>query len=46
MAAQLRQPLYFVDFLHDPITDPETGEVVDAHPSVYESVTGGLKEIR
>lgn len=46
IAAQLKQPLYFVDFLRDPVTDPETGEVIDGHPSVYEAVPGGLPDIR
>ena len=46
MAQQLEEPLYFVDFLRLPVTDPETGEVLDAHPSFYESVAGGLPDIR
>lgn len=46
MARQLEEPLYFVDFLRVPVTDPETGEVLDAHPSFYESVAGGLPDIR
>ena len=46
VAAQLKRPLHFVDFLREPVTDPETGEVIDAHPSVYESVVGGLPDIR
>jgi hypothetical protein len=40
------EPLYFVDFLRDPVIDEDTGEVVDAHPSHYEAVPGGLAEIR
>ena len=46
VARQLEEPLYFVDFLRLPVTDPETGEVLDAHPSNYESVAGGLPDIR
>lgn len=46
VARQLEEPLYFVDFLRPPITDNETGEVLDAHPSCYESVSGGLPDIR
>lgn len=38
--------MYFVDFLREPATDEETGEVTDAHPSNYEAVPGGLQEIR
>jgi len=40
------EPLYFVDFLREPVLDDETGEVVDAHPSFYEAVPGGLAEVR
>lgn len=40
------EPLYFVDFLREPSTDEETGEVLDAHPSNYEAVPGGLTEIK
>ncbi len=46
VARQLEEPLYFVDFLRLPVTDPETGEVLDAHPSFYESVAGDLPDIR
>ena len=46
MVRQLHQPLCFVDFLREAATDAETGEVLDAHPSVYESVPGGLPELR
>ena len=42
---QLDAPLAFVDFLREPATDAETGEVLDAHPSFYESVPGGLPEL-
>ena len=38
--------MYFVDFLRDPVYDDETGEVVDAHPSFYEAIPGGLTEIK
>ena len=43
---QVDEPLYFVDFLREPTFDSETGEVIDAHPSFYESVQGGLPDIR
>ncbi len=43
---QLGAPLTFVDFLREPILDPKTGETLDAHPSFYESVPGGLPELR
>eukprot|EP00798_Chlamydomonas_sp_ICE-L_P031303 gene31303-6451_t len=43
---QVEEPIYFVDFLREPVVDEDTGEMVDAHPSNYESVAGGLKEIR
>ena len=46
MAAAVRQPQYFVDFLREPLTDAETGEVVDAHPSFYEAIAGTLADIR
>ena len=46
MSVQVEEPLYFVDFLREPVVDEETGETVDAHPSFYESVPGGLTEIR
>lgn len=42
----METPLYFVDFLREPTTNTETGEVVDAHPSFYESIAGGLPDIR
>ena len=44
--AQLAAPLYFVDFLREPVVDEETGETLDAHPSYYEAALGGLPEIR
>jgi hypothetical protein len=40
------EPLYFVDFLREPVVDEETGETLEAHPSNYEAVPGGLAEIR
>jgi dynein heavy chain, axonemal len=43
---QVEEPVYFVDFLREPVVDNETGEVVDAHPSFYEAVHGGLPDIR
>jgi dynein heavy chain len=43
---QVDEPLYFVDFLREPVVDEETGEVIEAHPSNYEAVPGGLPEIR
>jgi hypothetical protein len=43
---QVEEPLYFVDFLREPVLDEETGETIDAHPSFYESVPGGLKEVK
>ncbi len=46
VAAAVRQPQYFVDFLREPLTDAETGEVVDAHPSFYEAIPGTLADIR
>lgn len=42
----MEEPLYFVDFLREPIYDDETGEVIDAHPSYYESVPGGLTQVK
>lgn len=43
---QLEEPLYFVDFLREPIIDDETGDVIDEFPSNYESIPGGLEEMR
>ena len=43
---QVEEPLYFVNFLREPVVDNETGEVVDAHPSFYESVHNGLPDVR
>lgn len=46
MSRQVDEPLYFVDFLREPVCDDETGEVLNAHPSNYEAVPGGLAEIK
>ncbi|KIZ06068.1 Dynein gamma chain, flagellar outer arm [Monoraphidium neglectum] len=46
LCKQVEEPLFFVDFLREPVVDQETGEVVEAHPSFYESVPGGLVEVR
>uniref|UniRef100_A0A383W453 AAA+ ATPase domain-containing protein n=1 Tax=Tetradesmus obliquus TaxID=3088 RepID=A0A383W453_TETOB len=46
LCKQVDEPLYFVDFLREPVVDDETGEVIEAHPSNYEAVPGGLPEIR
>ena len=35
-----------MDFLREPTFDNETGEVIQAHPSFYESIQGGLPDIR
>lgn len=43
---QVEEPVYFVDFLREPVEDPETGEVIDAHPSYYEAVPKGLPDVR
>ena len=43
---QVDEPIYFVDFLREPTYDNDTGEVIDAHPSFYESIQGGLPDIR
>ncbi|KAK9865923.1 hypothetical protein WJX84_001850 [Apatococcus fuscideae] len=43
---QVDEPLYFVDFLREPVVDADTGEVIEAHPSYYEAVPGGLPDIR
>jgi len=40
------EPLCFVDFLREPALDAETGEPVDARPSVYEACPGGLAGLR
>ncbi|MEW5318622.1 MAG: hypothetical protein WDW38_009830 [Sanguina aurantia] len=46
LVRQVEEPIFFVDFLREPIVDPDTGETVDAHPSNYEAVPGGLPDIR
>ncbi len=43
---QVDEPLYFVDFLREPVVDADTGETIEAHPSFYEAVPGGLPDIR
>lgn len=45
-SVQVEEPVYFVDFLREPEEDPETGEVIDAHPSFYEAIPKGLPEVR
>lgn len=35
-----------MDFLREPVVDDETGETLEAHPSNYEAVPGGITEIR
>lgn len=37
---------YFVNFLREPLVDAETGEVLNAHPSFYESFPGNLSDLR
>ncbi len=46
LVRQIDEPVYFVDFLREPTTDPDTGETIEAHPSFYEAVHGGLPDIR
>ena len=43
---QLDTPLQFVDFLREPEVDANTGEITNEHPSYYESVQGGLSDIK
>ena len=43
---QVEEPLYFVDFLREPVVDNDTGEIINAHPSYYEAVPGGLPDVR
>ena len=43
---QVEDPLYFVSFLRDPIVDEETGEIIDANPKFYESISGGLDDLK
>ena len=43
---QVEDPLYFVSFLRDPTVDEETGEIIDANPKFYESISGGLDELK
>ena len=37
IAKQTEERVYFVDFLREPVMDEETGEIIDANPSFYES---------
>ena len=46
LTQQLDVPLQFVDFLREPEVDANTGEVTNEHPSYYESVQGGLPDIK
>ena len=46
LVRQVEEPVYFVDFLREPKVDEDTGEVMDAHPSFYEAIPGGLPDIR
>ena len=46
IAKQCATNNYFVSFLREPTMDEETGEVIDAHPSFYESVVGGLPKLK
>ncbi|KAI3432720.1 hypothetical protein D9Q98_004263 [Chlorella vulgaris] len=46
LALQASEPLMFVDYLREPRRDEATGEVVEARPSCYESVPGGVDEVR
>ncbi|KAH9599603.1 Dynein heavy chain [Trypanosoma melophagium] len=33
---QVREPIYMANYLRDPIIDPETGEIAEAAPRIYE----------
>ena len=46
MAEVVQTPHFFVDFLRDPTVDAETGEIIDAHPSFYELLSGSLLDLR
>ena len=46
LTQQLDTPLQFVDFLREPEVDANTGEITNEHPSYYESVQGGLPDIK
>ena len=46
LTQQLDVPLQFVDFLREPEVDANTGEITNEHPSYYESVQGGLPDIK
>lgn len=43
--AQVEKRVFFVDFIREPVCDPETGEVIVANPSFYESVQS-LEKLR
>lgn len=43
---QAEEPLYFADFLREPLLDAETGEPLEFQPKFYESFPGGLTQIR
>jgi dynein heavy chain len=45
LVRQVEEPLYFIDFLREPVYDEDTGEVVDEHPSNYEAIKD-LADIR
>jgi len=46
VAKQAEEPLFFADFLRDPVLDPDTGEPLEVQPKYYESFSGGLPAIR
>ena len=46
VAKQAEEPLYFADFLREPVLDPDTGEPLEVQPKYYESFSGGLPAIR
>ncbi len=46
VAKQAEEPLYFADFLREPVLDPDTGEPLEVQPKYYESFCGGLPAIR
>ena len=46
LTAQASEPLYFVDYLREAPRDEATGEIIAARPSCYESVPGGMAEVR
>mgnify|MGYP003961386239 CR=1 FL=1 len=38
LAPKVEKPMYFVDFLRDPILDKETDEIIEDAPKIYEPV--------